>query len=83
MSFRYEVNTVGGSPDSYSGNAVVFEGVEEAKAAARELASRWLAVVKWRVVETDDAVTYRFYFKGDQAVPLSEDQRALVALRRE
>ena len=74
MAYRYQVNTSQGG--GYAGNATVFEGRNECEAAARELAARWTAVRAWRVVETGDAVNYRFYRKLDKAVPLSQKERA-------
>ena len=51
-------------------NAVVLATREEADDAARELMSRWFApITGWKVVETDDAVNYKFdWDKGLQSI---------------
>ena len=50
-------------------NAVVLATHDEADCAARELMSRWFVPTGWKVVETDDAVNYKFdWNKGLQSI---------------
>ena len=57
MSYKYGMIVEGKT----SFNAVVLATHDEADDAARELMSRWFApITGWKVVETDDAVNYKF-----------------------
>ena len=58
MSYKYGVQL----PDEpkLSFNSVVFATAEEADDAGRELMSRWFVPTGWEVVETTDAVNYKF-----------------------
>lgn len=49
MNYRVEVQV--DSSGHWAGNAMKYESVTEAAAAARNLFDRWLAVREWRVVE--------------------------------
>ena len=50
-------------------NSVVLATREEADDAARELMSRWFVPTGWDVVETDDAVNYKFdWDRGLQSI---------------
>jgi hypothetical protein len=53
VQYRYEVEVADGSPSVWYTNALRFDTVEEAEAAALSHADRWILVVKARVV-TDD-----------------------------
>ena len=56
MPYKYGM-IVDGKPGF---NAVVLATHDEADDAARELMSRWFVPTGWEVVETDDAVNYKF-----------------------
>lgn len=49
--FKYEVQT--DATGEWYGNAVTFDTKKEAEDGARDLMSRWLLVLDWRVVEVD------------------------------
>ena len=53
--WKAEVQTAGNG-DDWDGNALVFATKEGAEEYARDLMSRWTAVVAWRVVESDEEV---------------------------
>lgn len=57
MSWAPEVQT--GNDQKFYGNSLRFATKEEAEISAKDLMSRWLLVVAWRVVETDDPVNYK------------------------
>lgn len=57
MSWAPEVQT--GNDEKFYGNSLRFATKEEAEISAKDLMARWLLVVAWRVVETDDPVNYR------------------------
>ena len=64
-NFKYGVIVEGKT----SFNAVVLATRDEADNAARELMSRWFVPTGWKVVETDDAVNYKFdWNKGLQSI---------------
>jgi hypothetical protein len=56
MAYKAEMHVEGG----WYGNAIVLETHEEAKAYAEDLYLRWTSPDDRRVVETDEAVNYRF-----------------------
>ena len=56
MSYKYGMIVEGKA----SFNSVVLATREEADDAGRELMSRWFVPTGWEVVETDDAVNYKF-----------------------
>lgn len=62
MSFKPEVSTDGGR--TFHQNALAFATREEAETSARDLMSRWMLVTDWRVVESDQPVSYRLRFDG-------------------
>lgn len=47
----FKVEVIADSSGQWCSNARVFETHEEAEEAARDLASRWMAVTDWRVTE--------------------------------
>lgn len=55
MSFKAEV--VADSSGEFVGNQLRFETAKLAEQYARDLASRWTLVSKWRVVPSTDPVT--------------------------
>ena len=55
-NFKYGMTIEGKT----SFNAVVLATREEADNAGRELMSRWFVPTGWEVVETTDAVNYKF-----------------------
>lgn len=61
-SFKPEVRT-GNDPKFYANN-LAFATREEAEQSARDLMARWLLVVEWRVVESDQPVNYRIRYDG-------------------
>ena len=58
MSFAMEVRTH--NDGNFAGNACRYATFTEANHAGSELMSRWFAVEEFRVVESNDAVNYRF-----------------------
>lgn len=58
MSYKPEVRT--GSDPKFYGNALAFATYEEALANARDLAGRWMLVVDYRAVESDEEVNYKW-----------------------
>jgi len=56
-SWKPEVRT--GSDPKFYGNALAFATREEAERSAKDLMSRWMLVVEWRAVESDQPVNYR------------------------
>jgi hypothetical protein len=63
MSFKPEVRT--GSDPKFYGNNLAFATREEAERSAKDLMSRWMLVVEWRVVESDQPVNYRLDEAGE------------------
>jgi hypothetical protein len=57
ISWKPEVQTAGGA-GKWSGNACRFATEAEAKDYVIDLSMRWTAVSDFRVVESDDPVTY-------------------------
>jgi len=70
-SFAPEVIADGSG--KWCGNALRFPTREEAEANVRDLEMRWFAVRDTRVVESDDAPTYR-YVDG-RLVPIASCKR--------
>lgn len=58
MSFKPTVRT-GSDPKFYTNN-LAFATREEAEMSARDLMSRWMLVVEWRVGESDQPVNAKF-----------------------
>jgi hypothetical protein len=56
------------STGNWTGNALRFATREEAEGNVRNLYSRWTLVRETRVVESTDAVNYRWTHKGLEAV---------------
>lgn len=52
--FRVEV--IADNSGKWTGNAMTYNTVEEAEAAAKDLFNRWFLVRKWRVVNEKDEV---------------------------
>lgn len=48
---RFKIEVIADQSGKWAGNNMVYSTFEEAKAAARDLASRWMLVTKARVVE--------------------------------
>ncbi len=63
MSFKPEVRT--GRDPKFYGNNLAFATREEAERSARDLQNRWLLVVEWRVVKSDQPVNYRLDEAGE------------------
>ena len=66
MSWKPEVQT--GNDEKWYDNSVRFATKEEAEASARDLMNRWLLVVAYRAVESDDPVNYRIDLETYQMV---------------
>jgi len=64
MSFKPEVRTGTTDPKFYANN-LAFATREEAERNAKDLMSRWMLVVEWRVVESDQPVNYRLDETGE------------------
>jgi hypothetical protein len=62
-SWKPEVRT--GSDPKFYGNNLAFATREEAERNAKDLMSRWMLVVEWRVVESDQPVNYRLDETGE------------------
>lgn len=62
MSFKPEVRT--DNDPKFYGNNLAFATREEAEQSARDLMARWLLVMEWRVVESDQPVNYRIRYDG-------------------
>lgn len=60
-------------------NACRYATRTQAKAAGRELLSRWLAPTGFEVRKSKDAVNYRYDFKTNQSVSLESETRGGAA----
>jgi hypothetical protein len=56
--YKVFVNTAGDPEDSWATNAIKYDTVEEAEAAAQDLFGRWTAVRYWRVMDADQQNVY-------------------------
>lgn len=56
MAFQAEFRAV--KETNFYSNALVFATEEEAKIYGKDLFNRWFVAEEWRVVETDNPVTY-------------------------
>lgn len=54
MSFKVEV--IADSSGQWAGNGMRYSTRENAEQSAKDLASRWMLVREWRVVESEDPV---------------------------
>lgn len=61
-SWKPEVRT--GSDPKFYANNLAFATKDEAERSAKDLMARWLLVVEWRVVESDQPVNYRMRYDG-------------------
>jgi len=67
----WKVEVIADNSGEWAGNAMRYETKEEAEAAARDLASRWLLVRKWRVVKTKRTIieeTVEYYSEHPRGV---------------
>lgn len=62
-SWKPEVQTC--RDPKFYGNNLAFASREEAERSAKDLMSRWMLVVEWRVVESDQPVNYRLDEAGE------------------
>lgn len=62
-SWKPEVRT--GSDPKFYANNLAFATKEEAERSAKDLMGRWMLVVEWRVVESDQPVNYRLDEVGE------------------
>jgi hypothetical protein len=62
VSWKPEVRT--GTDPKFYANSLAFATKKEAEFSAKDLMSRWLLVVEWRVVESDQPVNYRLRYDG-------------------
>ena len=60
MTKSYAPEVIADGSGKWCGNALRFATREEAELNVNELAYRWFAVTKTRVVESDDPVNYRW-----------------------
>jgi len=51
---QYRIEVIADSSGNWFGNSMVYDTFDEAKAAARDLAGRWMLVTKARVVAFND-----------------------------
>ena len=56
--YKVFVNTHGDPEDSWATNALKYDTVEEAEAAAKDLFGRWTAVKFWRVMDAEQKTVY-------------------------
>lgn len=63
MSWKPEVQTVGDG-DSWTGNMLRFETLDEAIDYAKDLKARWMLVTNIRAVESSDPPTDRWTLGG-------------------
>ena len=70
MSWMIEVHTIYHGKDDWASDMLRFATSEEADNHGSELLSRWYTPDKYRVVETDDPINYRFDFDQYKAVRL-------------
>lgn len=49
----FKVEVIADSSGKWAGNGMRFDKISEAEEYARDLASRWMMVTKWRVIETE------------------------------
>jgi hypothetical protein len=61
MTKSYKPEVIADSSGKWYGNSLRFATKEEAEQNVRDLAMRWLAVIDFRVVESDDPVNYTFH----------------------
>jgi DNA-binding IclR family transcriptional regulator len=78
MSYAPEVQTGG---EEWNGNALRFATKEEAEANVRHLMGRWMLVTATRVVESDDAVNYR-WIEGKGLVSVNSDAEQRMPAER-
>jgi hypothetical protein len=53
---KFKVEVLADNSGVWAGNLLRFDTIADAEAYARDLASRWLLVHDWRVVETDESL---------------------------
>lgn len=70
-NWKPEVQT--GNDKNWYGNALVFATQKEAEYSARDLMSRWLLVVGYRAVESDDPVNYRIDWDSMEMVAVNNE----------
>lgn len=70
-NWKPEVQT--GNDKNWYGNALVFATQKEAEYSARDLMNRWLLVVDYRAVESDDPVNYRIDWDSMEMVAVSNE----------
>lgn len=70
-NWKPEVQT--GNDKNWYGNALVFATRKEAEYSARDLMGRWLLVVDYRAVESDDPVNYRICWDSMEMVAVKNE----------
>jgi hypothetical protein len=68
----YAPEVIADSTGNWTGNSLRFGTREEAEGNVRNLYSRWTSVRETRVVESGDAVNYRWTDKGLEAAVVAE-----------
>lgn len=63
-SFKPAVEVIN-EPGKFHTNNLAFATREEAERSAKDLMARWMLVVEWRVVESDQPVNYRLDEAGE------------------
>lgn len=74
MSFKPEVRT-GNDPKWYDNN-LAFATYDEAEYSARDLMNRWLLVVEYRVVESDEEVNYSIDLETGKMNAVEKEEEA-------
>lgn len=71
MSYKPEVRV--GTDTKWYDNSLAFATREEAEYSARDLMNRWLLVVDWRVVESEQPVNYKLDLETGDLTAVKEE----------
>lgn len=71
MSYKPEVRF--GTDTKWYDNSLAFATREEAEYSARDLMNRWLLVVDWRVVESEQPVNYKLDLGTGELTAVKEE----------
>jgi hypothetical protein len=77
MSYKPEV--VADRSGSWNGNGLRFATRDEAEAYVLDLSCRWTLVTQTRVIESDDAVNYRWTGSRAEPIPVTDTRGELSA----
>lgn len=71
MSWKPEVKT--GNDKKFYGNSLAFATKEEAEFSAKDLMRRWILVVDWRTVESDEPVNYQINLETGEMTSVAKE----------